>query len=582
MGKLIKTTVLSVILILLLIAAGIYIKNNHYVMLYIDPNNDTSVYPYVAKVSKDVNELLFKASELTNDNVLGVKTKVIYTDVYGSGVMKNNITSSDMDYGAGIYLGEFKYNGRNSTQIADMILRTIKNYHFNLLNVVDKSDKFFKKTKGYTILGFRKDNKLIISILAKGIENSAEGKEYEVFLEGKTFKIPPTEILLADYNYIKLFTDEISYYKDYRKILREVTISTSYYADITDEQTGKTRRVEIIEETFNGKRFQTNYRQFVPHAFTDISSLEFARHLVPQDNDKYLDMRLGDYLRHYKDIHFINGIGEVSPLKVVKRILQCTDILAPIIPEDKLDEIHGKIYEVLSDKTVALINDYYVSSMGASDILASKVLRETLYNNGKLDTLINNLDSMLKELEQDEDIKKDELTSLIKYQKVLNDNRNDIVKLAQYTKDTHYELENYLDKLMSTHIKNKEYFIECSKYLENLLRAGGLRIVKLYKDPDNPQIVYIIKDDNTKDLNLSDISKIGLENSYSTYIYDKDTTFKFLELKDFKGKILDIDPHWVRYNTTKTEDEQWENIKNKLIKDKKNYNLKIRAGIIKS
>ena len=74
-------------------------------MLYIDPNNDTSVYPYVAKVSKDVNELLFKASELTNDNVLGVKTKVIYTDVYGSGVMKNNITSSDMDYGAGIYLG---------------------------------------------------------------------------------------------------------------------------------------------------------------------------------------------------------------------------------------------------------------------------------------------------------------------------------------------------------------------------------------------------------------------------------------------------------------------------------------------
>ena len=139
------------------------------------------------------------------------------------------------------------------------------------------------------------------------------------FWKVKHLKIPPTEILLADYNYIKLFTDEISYYKDYRKILREVTISTSYYADITDEQTGKTRRVEIIEETFNGKRFQTNYRQFVPHAYTDISSLEFARHIVPQDNDKYLDMRLGDYLRHYKDIHFINGIGEVSPLKSCKK-----------------------------------------------------------------------------------------------------------------------------------------------------------------------------------------------------------------------------------------------------------------------
>ena len=139
-----------------------------------------------------------------------------------------------------------------------------------------------------------------------------------------------------------------------------------------------------------------------------------------------------------------------------------------------------------------------------------------------------------------------------------------------------------LDLMDKENIAFSEMYNFCSKYLENLLRAGGLRIVKLYKDPDNPQIVYIIKDDNTKDLNLSDISKIGLENSYSTYIYDKDTTFKFLELKDFKGKILDIDPHWVRYNTTKTEDEQWENIKNKLIKDKKNYNLKIRAGIIKS
>ena len=81
---------------------------------------------------------------------------------------------------------------------------------------------------------------------------------------------------------------------------------------------------------------------------------------------------------------------------------------------------------------------------------------------------------------------------------------------------------------------------------------------------------------------IKNLQFIGLGSESYCYKLDKNTTFKFLELKDFKGKILDIDPHWVRYNTTKTEDEQWENIKNKLIKDKKNYNLKIRAGIIKS
>ena len=37
-------------------------------------------------------------------------------------------------------------------------------------------------------------------------------------------------------------------------MLRELTVSTAYYADITDEKTGITRQVKIIEETFNGKQ----------------------------------------------------------------------------------------------------------------------------------------------------------------------------------------------------------------------------------------------------------------------------------------------------------------------------------------
>ena len=93
---------------------------------------------------------------------------------------------------------------------------------------------------------------------------------------------------------------------------------------------------------------------------------------------------------------------------------------------------------------------------------------------------------------------------------------------------------------------------------------------------------YVIKDENSKDIKLSEFSKIGLENAYYTYLYDNNTTFKFIEEKDFKGDILNIDPNWVRYKTTPQEDKEWEKIKDKLIKDKRNYRMKIRFGLIKS
>ena len=582
MKRIIGITVAIAAILALLSFSFIYIRNNYYVMLYIDPNNDTAPYPYLAKVSKDINNILFKAAEITNDNIFGIKTKVIYTDAYGSGTLKNNKTSSDLDYGVGIYLGEFKYNGQNSKQIANAILRTIQNYHLSLLNELDESDNFFKQTKKYTVLGFRKDNKTIIDILSKGVENTAAGRTYSVTVEGKQFKIPPNEILLMDYNYIKLYTDEISYSKDYRKMLRELTLSTAYYADITDEASGITRPVEIIEETFNGRRFQTNFRQFVPHVYTDISSLDFVQNIVPEDNKQYLNMRLGDYLRHYKDIHFINGIGEVSPLKVVKRILQCADIISPIIPKDKLNEIHKNVYEILSDPVMALINDYYIGCTNLSGINRSKILRETLFSNGKLQELINETDKMLEEMENNENFLKEELLPLHKYQQALNANKDDLNKLMDFIKangDTH---ELYLDKLMAAHIKNKELFISYNKYLADILRSAGIRIIKLYKDPQDPNVVYVMKDDNSKDIKLSEFDKIGLENAYFTYIYDKNTVFKFIDEKDFKGEILNIDPCWVRYKTTKAEDEKWQQIQDALIKDKKNYRMKIRFGLIKS
>ena len=231
---------------------------------------------------------------------------------------------------------------------------------------------------------------------------------------------------------------------------------------------------------------------------------------------------------------------------------------------------------------MALINDYYIGCTNLSGINRSKILRETLFSNGKLQELINETDKMLEEMENNENFLKEELLPLHKYQQALNANKDDLNKLMDFIKangDTH---ELYLDKLMAAHIKNKELFISYNKYLADILRSAGIRIIKLYKDPQDPNVVYVMKDDNSKDIKLSEFDKIGLENAYFTYIYDKNTVFKFIDEKDFKGEILNIDPCWVRYKTTKAEDEKWQQIQDALIKDKKNYRLKIRFGLIKS
>lgn len=582
MKKIIKISLTFIFIITLLIICTIYVKNNHYIMLYIDKNNDTSSYPYLAKISDEINKVLANTIKLTNNNVLGIKTKLIYTDVYGSGVLKNNKTSSDMDYGVGIYLGEFIYNGKNSKQIAKNILRAINSYNFNLLYEIDNSDVLYRKNQKYTLLGFKKDNTDIINTLAIGVENTISEKPYRLDVGNRYFYMQPDELLLKDYNYIKIFTDGISYSANYRKMLRELSISTAYYADIINENTGESKHVKIIEETFNGRRFQADYRQFVPHVYTDILSFDFVNNIVPDDNEKYIKMRLGDYYRHHKDIRFINGAFDVSPLKVVKRILQCADILAPIIPKDKLEEIHKSSYKVLSDETITLINDYYIGCSVLSDILTSDSLSKKIFNDNKITNLINETDNIIKKLAQNENIKNTELIPLIEYQQSLNNNINDLQRLKEFNKKNFERQEIYLNKLMAAHITNRKSFIEYSKYLDNLLRTAGIRTIRLYQDIDNHNIVYVIKDNDSKGISLDEFPKLDLDNGHSTYLYDENTVFKFIDEKDFKGDMLNIDYCRIRYKTTKTEDKIWQNIKDKLIKDKKNYNMKIRFGIIKS
>ena len=439
-----------------------------------------------------------------------------------------------------------------------------------------------KADSSFTWFGFKKDNTDIINTLAIGVENTISEKPYRLDVGNRYFYMQPDELLLKDYNYIKIFTDGISYSANYRKMLRELSISTAYYADIINENTGESKHVKIIEETFNGRRFQTDYRQFVPHVYTDILSFDFVNNIVPDDNEKYIKMRLGDYYRHHKDIRFINGAFDVSPLKVVKRILQCADILAPIIPKDKLEEIHKSSYKVLSDETITLINDYYIGCSVLSDILTSDSLSKKIFNDNKITNLINETDNIIKKLAQNENIKNTELIPLIEYQQSLNNNINDLQKLKEFNKKNFEEQEIYLNKLMAAHITNRKSFIEYSMYLDNLLRTAGIRTIRLYQDIDNHNIVYVIKDNDSKGISLNEFPKLDLINGYSTYLYDENTVFKFIDEKDFKGDMLNIDHCRIRYKTTTTEDKIWQNIKDKLIKDKKNYNMKIRFGIMKS
>ena len=176
--KKIKLVLITIILIITVFFFFFYIKDNNYVFLYISPDTNTGTFPYISYSSKEINQLLFQAAK--NLKTYCPDAKILYTNGYGSGFLENNRTASDYDYGAGLYLGKYEYDGSNSLEIADNILKAIGLYQANIYSLAKSSEgKFYiQRMASERIYGINENENSDAQLMASSIQTALKGSPY--------------------------------------------------------------------------------------------------------------------------------------------------------------------------------------------------------------------------------------------------------------------------------------------------------------------------------------------------------------------------------------------------------------------
>ena len=568
-----------IVLIVCTFYLTIYIKSNNYIFLYINPDNNTKIYPYIAKATNKINNILFDAAKLVKTN--NPELKVLYTNGYGSGFIKNNETSSDLDYGAGVYLGKYLYDGKNSVEISEKLLRDIALYQATIYSLVQNNehDFYIQRLTKERILGINNDDKIYAQFMAKSLDTALKGKPYKMEVASKIFLLKPNEVVLPDYKFIKLYSKDISYGENYRKMLRELTVTVDYYFDLVDSKTNKTYPISLIASVNDGLRsYQQDLRYFVPNAFTSLASFNYVKNIMPNlDDNSYFDTRLINYYHHYTLLSYGNSKSCGNPLKIIKRLLQCTDVLAPILPKDSLEQIHKSAYAVISSPTVALLNDYYVANEILYNITKATSLYEDMEKNQEVSKHISNMEYILNDMINDPQFSYNELKPLFEYQREIFHSKNNITNLQTFMKGNFASATRYIDDLIYKKMPDNSKFNNYIIYLNKVLESAGIYNIKFYNDRDNH--IYVMKDSFSKTLDLKNITKLDIKNGFYTEVYNSKTELELLPEKDFYADTRRISHGWVRYNPTELQNSIYNDMKKYMLKDRRRFHLRIRPGI---
>ena len=578
MNKIIKISlsVFAIILVSLTILAYEIFKNG-YIYSYTSPYNYTKVFPYIAKVTADINDVIYKT---LNEGLRQLKpdADILYVNGYGSGFVKGNDASSDYDYSTGIYLGKYNYNGENADDIAKSIGQSIAKFQIDMYRNAEASPYFIiqgmNELKRNGLANYYKNSRALI---AESIKSASEcnGKPYNVVLRGLDYHLDPDEIILPSSVIVKLYSDEISYSKKYAHMIRELTILCEFYVDIETEK-GVTR-YEMVSEAVGGRRdIQTKFKKFIPSVFTNVESIPFAIDFYKfEDNEEYLRVRMSSYCSHYENPMYMYAVGAVSPIKSVKRILQDVYAIYPILPKEIAKEIINESLKVLQDDKMIAINDYYVILENIKD--STKTQKGMYQFKPFIKQMLVSSRITLDKMQNELGFAEEEIKPLREFQDFMEGALLDI-------RNTHSEVASklptdHLYKLMSKYITNKDKLVECSENMNKVLETAGIYRVQLWQD--QPNHVYIIKNDFTKKLDLTTFAKLESINGYQAWAENDSTKFDLLEMKDFHEDLRSISNMWVIYNQTPEQKEIWTQMQNKLLKDRHKYNIKIRVGFPK-
>ena len=579
-----KKNILLCVLVLLLvylICKGCVVQ-----FVWVNPNVNTNVLPYISKSVKELDNAL-------NHSVLAMKSnqmaiKIIYKNAYGSGFLNHNPIPNDLDYSIGVYLGEYEFDGTNNREIAKSIdekMTIFQTEFYSYINTVAPG-KFYSDYNVLTSLQtlFNKREANIKSISAS-IPELFKDKPYIVYTDKLLidsnkkeihmtfpFILKKNEILIEDYNPIEVFTNLVKYDDNTRNMLREITIVTDFYVDI--KQGDKIVNAEIVAESFTGQRLQLTRRFFVPVVFAGNSSAKYLKNLnLLTDDDTYLEYRLFNFKRHLQEFNNLNELKE-RPVKLFKRVLQCADLIMPVLDENTVNDINETIYKNLSNPKIQLVNDYQTAYGNLIKITSMPNLYlKAQYNNSQITKHLNLMKQIVEEMKATNQFKKEDIAELEAY-------TNDLAERAKLI-NSEYRLKDYykkimksanktsdlLEKIVDENTEDKDKIIDYIDTFNKIMTMAGFHKIEMcWLEKD---LLGVVKDDFTSKIPEKNLKLMAKENDLA------DVEYKFIDKSVLSGPKVRYSV-WVRYNPTEKEDEVWAKMKRQLLEDKQNFKIKRR------
>ncbi|MFA7659487.1 MAG: hypothetical protein WCY19_08650 [Candidatus Gastranaerophilaceae bacterium] len=558
----------------------IIFKSNFVEFVYTSPSLNTEVLPYISKTISKIDEGIDYAVKNTNPS--GSKMQVLYKNAYGSGFLKHNPIPNDLDYSVGIHLGKYYYNGGNAKEIAKDMEDKMSTFEVEFYGYIYNQDKDLVSnyTSMSAIISLDRQKEAKINSMSYCLDKIFGNKDYIFYTikdlgNNKKLKYPfplkSDEILLENYAPLQLFTTKLKYGKDTTEFLREITIVLDFFADIENTQTKQVKHIEIVSESFVGQKFQLSRRFFVPIVFVGENSAKYLKNLdFLNDDNEYIEHRLLNFRRHLQEFSNLNEMHE-APVKMLKRILQCTELIGPVLGKNLKEEIYQTVSKNLENKNLQALNDYSTALGNLIQITQLPRLYFQADERTEIIQLLASMQNSLEKLRNNKQINQSDVISLLKFQKNIereyskiktrkdldNFSQNLLKQMEIYNKN----ITNIFDKL----IQNRAELISYINLFDDIYTNAGFHKINLYWLNDNT--LGISRDNFTNKINPSQIKKMALENDLP------DVNYKLINPKQ-APQITVRYSVWVKYNPTKQEEGNWQKLRRQLLEDKKNFKIK--------
>ena len=565
------------LLTIFFILLSVLINNSILKVVYVNPQTNIEALKYSKKAIKPIDNALDKAMSLCRQE--NKDMHYLYKNYYGSGFIKNNPIPNDLDVAVGVDLGEFEYDGENSYNTSKAIVEKISTYHLYSHIVFLKNKKPFLIDKSTISKLNELEKKKISSIenITDGIEKIFKNdvqiihstKPYKGQNVNYTLVFKPNEVFVNNITPIFTYTNGITYNKTMTDSPRELTVVPDFYARIKNTKTGEIKSIDLVEESFLGERFQISRRFFVPLVFTGNQSLKYLKTLdFLKDDEKYLDTRMFNYFRYITEVQMYMDTS-LDPVKLLKRLHQCVDIIYPVLTEEQQEKIYSDIGETLSKPDIQTVTDYLAIYRNLKFITQNKFMMTKAEEYGYFKQWIVNSNICLEKLSKNPKYK-DEVKDLYKIHNEILAKFRDMsseIKLAELNKYLdNKDLDVYIDcaKIINENIEDTGKFVNDFEMLNNIFKKSGYHSIDLYWQ--NKDTVYIARNEFTKTFTQKDVESLVKENNLPQANYKLSKETKILNNK--KETVF------VRYKSSEAENQYLKMVEDKLLQDKKNFKIK--------